>query len=389
MKKGLTRTKDYVQNLADDGQVTPEEYAEDKIKYTSEDIAGEVAHESKETIKKTYEDSRRLIRQIKQKRQSGDTIKQTEKSTGKQTFKTMKKNIKTAGNTTGKTVKTSEATARTTVKTTQKTAKTAEQTAKAAKKAAEASAKAAKKSAEAAKAAAKAAAKTAKVVAKAVVAAAKAIVSAIKSLVAIIAEGGWVAVIVIAVILLIVVAALIIASGFGIFYSGEEMENTYTLDKAVSEISMEYDNRMTEILESDVYDLVEMQGDRARWREVLAVYAVKTSGDEENAQEVVTMDAYKGAILRTVFWDMNHIEYRTEVREEIVQTETKDENGKTVINETTVERTCLVIIESHKTADEMAEAYGFSESQKEQLRELTSEKNNEIWDRLLSDFPGE
>ena len=54
MKRGLIRAKDNVKNLADDGQVTPEEYAEDKIKYASEDIAGEIVHESKETVRKTY-----------------------------------------------------------------------------------------------------------------------------------------------------------------------------------------------------------------------------------------------------------------------------------------------------------------------------------------------
>ena len=89
------------------------------------------------------------------------------------------------------------------------------------------------------------------------------------------------------------------------------------------------------------------------------------------------------------FWDMNQIEYRMEVREDTVQTETIDDNGNVILKETTVEKTCLVIVESHKTVDEMAEKYGFSDSQREQLRELTSEKNQEIWDSLLSDFPGE
>ena len=82
MKRRLIRAKDNLKNLADDGQVTPEEYAEDKVKYASEDSADEVTHDSKETVKKSYDRSKRLIQQIKQKRQSGETIKQTEKSTG-------------------------------------------------------------------------------------------------------------------------------------------------------------------------------------------------------------------------------------------------------------------------------------------------------------------
>ena len=113
MKQGLVRLKDQFQNPSDDGQVTPEEYAQDKIKYWSEDAVHDVAHGSKETAKKTYDGSKKLVEQIKQKRRDGDGIKQTAKSTGRQSFKTMKKDIKTAGKSTHKGVKTAESSART------------------------------------------------------------------------------------------------------------------------------------------------------------------------------------------------------------------------------------------------------------------------------------
>ena len=137
MKQGLVRSKDQVQNLADDGQTTPEEYAQDKIKYASKDIVQDTTHAAKDTAKKTYDGSKRLVEQIKQKRRDGDSIRQTAKSTGKQSFKTMKKDIKTAGQSAHKGVKTAEQTSRTTIKTTEKAAKTAQQTAKAAKKTAD------------------------------------------------------------------------------------------------------------------------------------------------------------------------------------------------------------------------------------------------------------
>ena len=38
LKQAAIRTKDQVQNLMDDGQVTPEEYAEDKLRYCLECI---------------------------------------------------------------------------------------------------------------------------------------------------------------------------------------------------------------------------------------------------------------------------------------------------------------------------------------------------------------
>ena len=45
MKTALVRSKDQFENLMDDGQVTPSEYAEDKIRYAAEDVADRVGHD--------------------------------------------------------------------------------------------------------------------------------------------------------------------------------------------------------------------------------------------------------------------------------------------------------------------------------------------------------
>ncbi len=39
---------------------------------------------------------------------------------------------------------------------------------------------------------------------------------------------------------------------------------------------------------------------------------------------------------------------------------------------------------THKTADEMADHYGFSDSQCAQLAELLSEENRSMWDAVLA-----
>lgn len=59
---------------------------------------------------------------------------------------------------------------------------------------------------------------------------------------------------------------------------------------AVAEINTEYDDRLSEIRNNTAYDVLEMSGSRAVWKDVLAVYAVKTNTDPENPQEVATMD---------------------------------------------------------------------------------------------------
>lgn len=364
-KNTAVRTKDQVQNLSDDGQITPDEYAEDKIKYMAERTVEDTGKATRKTAKKTYDSSKRLYKEIRRTRKEADSIKQTAKSTGKATTKTLQKSIKTGQRT---------------VKTAQQTAKTAVKTAKAAKKTAEASAKAAKMAAQAARQAAQAAYKATVVTAKAIAAAVKAAIAGIKALVAAIAAGGWVAVVIIVVICLI---ALIAGSCFGIFFSGDDTGNGLNMQTVISDMNAEYQAKINETKGTVAYDVLEMSGTRAVWPEVLSVYAVKTAGDPNNPQEVASIDESKRQILKEVFWAMNEISFNTASRTENVVTETDDGNGNIVETTESVTRTYLYIRLTHKTPDEMAQQYGFTDEQKEQLRELLSDKNKKMWEDFL------
>ena len=368
-KNATVRTKDQVQNLSDDGQITPDEYAEDKIKYMAESAIEDTGKAAKKTVQKTYEGGKRLYKEIRRTRKETDAIKQTAKSTGKSTAKTLQKSIKTGQ----RTVKTAQQTAKTTVK-------TAERTAKAAKKTAEASAKAAKVAAQTARQAAQAAYKAAVVTAKAIAAAVKAAIAGIKALVAAIAAGGWVAVVIIIIICLI---ALIVGSCFGIFFSGDDTGSGITIQTVISEINTEYLAKIDEIKNANTYDVLEMSGTRTVWPEVLSVYAVKTAGDPNNPQEVASMDENKRQILKDVFWAMNEISHSTATKTENVATETDDGNGNIVETTESVTRTYLYIRVTHKTADEMARQYGFTDEQKEQLGVLLSDENKKMWSGVL------
>ena len=70
-------------------------------------------------------------------------------------------------------------------------------------------------------------------------------------------------------------------------------------------------------------------------------------------------------ILIGVFWDMNEISFRTESYTESVIVTTVDDEGALVETETTVTRTRLYITVTRKTAEEMADEYGFSTGQRE------------------------
>ena len=352
-RKGVKTTKENISKAKD--------YFE---KWAANQPKKQAQRKAAENIRRTTGSAKNTIKTVDR---GGKTIKQTAKSTAKGTVKTARKTVKTA-----------ERTAKTTIKTTQ-------QAAKAAQKTAQATARAARAAAHAARAAAKAAAVTAKAVAKAIALAVKAIIAGTKALIAAIAAGGWVAVVVIIIICLI---AMIIGSCFGIFFSSEDSGSGMTMQSVVQEINTEYQDKLDEIKASHAYDVLEMFGSRAVWKEVLAVYAVKTTNDLNNAQEVATMDDSKKQILKDIFWEMNAISSSTDAKTETMIQESDDGNGNIVETEVTITQTYLYITVSHKTADEMAAQYGFSEDEKEQLSELLADEYNSLWTGVLYGITG-
>ena len=396
MKDAYVRTKDKAEHSVFAAESSPEEYAADRTLTGTETAAHETAHgldkagrkgvkTTKENIskakdyfqqrktdlpKKQAQDAMRRVRRsvdtmpktIKTVDHSGKTIKQTAKSTGKAAVKTTQKTIKTA-----------EQTARTTIKTTQAATKTALKTA-------QTTAKAAKTAAQTARAAAKATAAGIKAAVKATAAAVKAIIAGTKALIAAIAAGGWVAVVI---ILVICVIGLIVGSCFGIFFSGEDSGTGQTMRQAVQEINADYQSQIDAIRANLTYDELEMSGSRAVWPEVLAVYAVKTTTDPDDPQEVATVDDTKKAILKDIFRQMNEISSRTESKTEEVITEVDDGHGNIVETTTTVTRTYLYITVSHKTAEEMADHFNFTADQRQQMVELLAEENRRLWSAVL------
>ena len=396
MKNAYIRTKDKAEHSVFAAESSPEEYAADRTLTGTETAVHEAANgldkagrkgvkTTKENIskakdyfqwrktdlpKKQAQDAMRRVRRsadstqktIKTVDRSGKTIKQTAKSTGKAAVKITQKTIKTA-----------EQTARTTIKTTQAAAKTAQKTA-------QATAKAAKTAAQTARAATKATAAGIKAAVKATTAAVKAIIGGTKALIAAIAAGGWIAVVVIIVVCLI---GLIVGSCFGIFFSGEDSGAGQTMRQAVQEINADYQSQIDATRANLTYDKLEMSGSRAVWPEVLAVYAVKTTTDPDDPQEVATVDNGKKAILKDIFWQMNEISSRTGSKTEKVITETDDGHGNIVETTTTVTRTYLYITVSHKTAEEMADHFNFTADQRQQLSELLAEENRRLWSAVL------
>lgn len=258
--------------------------------------------------------------------------------------------------------------------------KTAEQPAKVAEQAAQVTAKAATVTAQAAQSAAKATVQRAKAAAKATVSTIKAILAAAKAQASAIIAGGWAALLVLVFVCLI---GLIVASPFGIFFSGEDSGSGQTMQTAVREINENFQAKIDTIKASTSYDALELSGSRADWKEVLAIYAVKTATDPDSAQEVASMDDSKKAILQSIFWEMTTISSWTET-DSSTDTELRDDgHGNMVEVEVTTTYTTLYISISHKTADEMAAQLHFTPTQFVQLAELLAEENNGLWNAVL------
>ncbi len=201
-------------------------------------------------------------------------------------------------------------------------------------------------------------------VAKAAASALRGAVSGIRGAMAPLAAGGGA---VIAVVLVLCLVAALVMSPMGILFGGEETGGQ-TIADAVREINLEYGARLEEIKAGTSHHRVELSGARAPWPDVLAVYAVKTTSDPVNGQEVVTMTDEKKELLKQVFWDMNQLSSFTST----VPGE-GDEEGTTTLH----------ITVTAKTADEMADTYGFTAAQRQQLAELLSEEYRELWNAVL------
>ena len=373
-RKGIKTTKENISKVKENIQkrkaaaAQPKKEAEKRAARQASQRAGHQAADRISEPVRTLRQERGAVKTLDRGKKGIKTVDRGRK-TVKQASSTVKGTIKTAS----KSIKTAEKTAKASIKTTQQAAKAAQRTA-------QATARAARAAAHATRAAAKAAVTAAKVAAKATIAAVKAIIAATKALIAAIAAGGWIAVLVIVIICLI---GLLIGSCFGIFFSGEDSGSGYTMQNVVQEINDDYQQQIDTTKANLSHDVLEMSGSRAVWPEVLAVYAVKTTTDPDNPQEVATIDDSKKAILTDIFWEMNQISSRTETKTETVITETDDGNGNIVETETTVTQTYLYITVSHKTAEEMAAQYGFDEEQKEQLAELLAEENRSLWSAVL------
>lgn len=201
----------------------------------------------------------------------------------------------------------------------------------------------------------------------------RSIIAAAQSLLAAIAAGGST---VVAMVLVICLIGLLIVSPFGIFFSVEDSGTGYTMPEAVSVLNGEFAARIEQIKAENPYDELDMDnaGSAAmisNWRDVLAVYAVRTTTDNASPDEVATLTEEKMEILSEIFWDMNAISYHLET------VSGGEDEGDTVILRITV------TVKDHL---QMADEYRFNADQRKLLEELMQPEYQELFAALTGSY---
>ena len=196
---------------------------------------------------------------------------------------------------------------------------------------------------------------TARGAAKAGAAALRATVKAARTLATALATGGSV---VVSVILVLCLVGVLVASPFGIFFADSSSPDTVAPSAAVAQINGELSDYLSGLQAGGTYDRTEILGQPPAWSDVFAVFAAKTAGAADGV-DVVTLDAARVDLLRTVFWDMTKI---------TTEEETVDHpaSGSTPAWSETV----LKITITPRTPDDMRVFYSFTDAQSQALDAL-------------------
>lgn len=404
MRQDLARMKDHAKNIMDDGVETPDEYAIDQTRYAAEDAAYSVKGTAQSALRRLHRRRDMLQRREGAAFETPDVPDMFDQEPMAQPV-TRPRRTPFRGSvysaerpmTPGRTDSPrafSPAQMRREMR--RNAIRAAQKTAQNAKRAAQTN-RAAQKARKSGEASARVTVRAAAAVGRTV----RAAVESLENLTAALTAGGGAAV---AVVVVLCIIGLLVSSVFGIFFAGEDTGSGMSVRDAIITINSEYTGRIEEIKAGVQYDELILPDKRPAWREILAVYAVRTVNDPEHPQEVTSMTEEKTELLRDTFWQMNALSSRIEtvaLAPEPGPNGAEPENGgnpgeaEEPIDpnpdnpvgpenfETAQVSTHLFIELTQKTPEDMAEQLSFSEAQRQQLSELLSEAYATLWNGVL------
>ena len=400
MRQDLARMKDHAKNLMDDGVETPDEYAIDRTRYAAEDAAYSIRSSARTAMRKLHRRRDMLRRRDGTTFVSPDMPETAAEPMAQPVTRPRRTPFRGSIYTTerpmtpGRTDSPrafSPAQVRREMR--RNAVRAAQKTAQNAKRAAQTN-RAAQNARKSGEASARVTVRAAAAVGRTV----RATVESLENLTAALTAGGGAAV---AVVVVLCIFGLLVSSVFGIFFAGEDTGSGSSVRDAIRTINSEYTGRIEEIKAGVQYDELTLPDKRPAWREVLAVYAVRTVNDPEHPQEVTSMTKEKTELLRDTFWQMNALSSRTETVEITPEAgpngaepgnggnpgEPEDPNPENPAGPENPEApqvsTHLFIELTQKTPEDMAVLLSFNEAQRQQLSELLSEEYATLWNGVL------
>ena len=165
-------------------------------------------------------------------------------------------------------------------------------------------------------------------------------------------------------VMFVALLSSIAASPFGILLSNEAAEaGTMPLSAAVAAVQNEFTEKLELLQSADNYAAIYISGKPADFSEVVAVFAVQTTGNVQAiSADVISIDEEKLERLKTVFWDMTTISTHVDTRVVMIDEKTSY-----------IEKDLYIQINS-KNALEQALIYHFPKRQMDALYELLSQK---------------
>lgn len=193
----------------------------------------------------------------------------------------------------------------------------------------------------------------------------RAITDAWQRLIAALAAGGGMSVMIAVVVCMV---GLIAFSPFGLFFANDNRApGAVSVSTAVAKVNFGFNSRLTALQQGN-YDDVQIHGQIADWPEVLSVFSVKLAGDETVPSDVVTLDSQRVAALSSVFSDMTAISTKVQVIRH------PDSDPDDDIDDSWRERILHITI-SAKSANEMAEEYDFTGNQCSELNAMLDNRD--------------
>ncbi len=342
-KSGLGELNREADETQDGGYSSGSEYASENLQFHEKNIAEGLIHGAEKAGNWGVRETRKSFRKRKTL-----AAKRVQNEVGRTAYKARKNGIKTT-----------------------------ERTAKAAKKGAEATIKASKKTAETLKKTAEITVKTVKAAVKATVAAVKAAIAAIKELVAIIAAGGWAAVLIIAIICAV---GLIIGSVYAIFIP---KENGVSIQSVMRECEREQEEWIESLKASVPYDYCYLEGQGADWKEVIAVWAVMCKVDIDEPEDLITLNEKTVERLKAVYSTANQINAYAKTETTVIYVKEFDDEGYEHVVPKAIDEVHFYIQRGSLTIQELSEIYKFGSKQLKHLQDLCESDKDDLWSTII------